>query len=408
MSDIPAGAIPVIIFLSIALTELCISGLMRKRTHRLSDTVTSIFMGLSMMLYTALYASGAFIIYTFTYDHFHLFELTKESWVTWVVAMVMFDFLSYVYHYAEHKINFMWASHATHHHSEDFNLTTAFRQPITGGSLSWIFFTPIALVGVPPEVMIACNFIHLFYQFIIHTKLVPSLGVLDFVLVTPSNHSVHHASNEQYLDKNFGSILIVWDILFGTFVREDKRMVTKYGVTRSVKSFNPLWLNTVVYKSIIERMLKAKSIKQALIALLGAPYDASDKDPLDARSNYVFHPKLSRFLTGYALLQTLFTTLAGIGVYWVQQSSGPVQLGFSFAVVLWSMLNVGKLLEGDERYLWSEAGKFALLMGVFTNGLMQWSLVLSLFVYLWSGVSLLLILVHAAALRGDRASLPRA
>ncbi|HET8706179.1 MAG TPA: sterol desaturase family protein, partial [Pseudomonadales bacterium] len=330
---------------------------------------------------------------------------SKDSLVTFALGMLLFDFLSYWYHVIEHKVNFMWASHATHHHSEDFNLTTAFRQPITGGSLSWVFFAPIAFVGVPPEVMLACNAIHLAYQFFVHTKLLPNLGFLDFILVTPSNHSVHHASNDEYLDKNFGSILIVWDILFGTFTREDKNIKTHYGVTRSVKSFNTLWLNTVIYKSILERMIKSRSPTQAISALLGAPYDPNSKDEPNQSTGYVFDPQLNSFLKGYILIQAFLVTLAGIGVYWVQVTGSLSQIGFSFLMVLLSMVNVGKLLEGDERYLWSEAAKFGTLVVVFASDVMSWELPMTLFVYGWSGLSLLLILPYLGAHRSGKAAL---
>ena len=171
MSHIPAEAIPVIAFFSFAAFEALVTLLFRRNYYRLSDTVTSVFMGLSMTLYGMLYLSGAYLFYGYCYDKFHLFEFSKTSAISFLLGMVLFDFLSYVFHVAEHKINFMWASHATHHHSEDFNLTTAFRQPITGGASSWLFFSPMAFLGLPLEVIVICNTIHIFYQFIVHTKL---------------------------------------------------------------------------------------------------------------------------------------------------------------------------------------------------------------------------------------------
>jgi alkylglycerol monooxygenase len=133
----------------------------------------------------------------------------------------MYDFFYYWKHRANHEVRIMWAGHITHHNSEFFNLSTALRQSSTTFFFDWIFYLPMAVVGVPPAMFVGVALIDLLYQYWVHTELVGKLGWFDRVFVSPSNHRVHHGQNDYCLDKNYGGILILWDRLFGTF--EDER-----------------------------------------------------------------------------------------------------------------------------------------------------------------------------------------
>ena len=155
----------------------------------------------------------------------------------WTVAILGWDFIYYWDHRISHETRFFWASHVNHHSSLEFNLSTALRQPWTAFQTAF-FVGVLALVGVSPALIVMSGAINLIYQYWIHTEVIDRIGPLEHVLNSPSHHRVHHGSNPQYLDKNYGGIFIVWDRLFGTFEREVEPV--RYGLTKNIHSYN-LW-----------------------------------------------------------------------------------------------------------------------------------------------------------------------
>jgi len=180
-------------------------------------------------------------VYALVYD-VRLFEIPTTVG-SMVLLFVLQDFCYYWFHRASHRIRWMWASHVVHHSSQRMNLSTAFRQsftyPISG---MWLFWVPLIVLGFSPEQVILMVLLSLAYQFFIHTQVVKTLGPLEWVLNTPSHHRVHHAKNPEYLDQNYAGVLIIWDRLFGTFVKEDPANPCEYGIVRQVRSHNPLFL----------------------------------------------------------------------------------------------------------------------------------------------------------------------
>src|SRR5262249_20160569 len=152
------------------------------------------------------------------YEHFRLIEPPADQPWVWLAALIAYDFFYYWLHRFNHEVNLLWASHVVHHSSEEFNLTTALRQPATGVLFNWIFYLPLAVLGVPVAMFLIIGAIDLLYQFWIHTIEVGSLGWFDRVFASPSNHRVHHGQSAYCIDKNYGGILIIWDRLFGSFV----------------------------------------------------------------------------------------------------------------------------------------------------------------------------------------------
>ena len=168
----------------------------------------------------------------------------------WIGALLAYDFCYYWLHRAGHRVAVLWAAHVVHHQSEDYNLSTALRQTSSGFLFGWIFYLPLAVAGVPPLVFGTVALIDLLYQFWVHTQQVGKLGWFDRWFCSPSNHRVHHAVNERYLDKNYGGILIVWDRLFGTFAEEDDAEPCVYGTRAPLRSWNPVWANLQVYRDL--------------------------------------------------------------------------------------------------------------------------------------------------------------
>ena len=160
-----------------------------------------------------------------------------STWPAWAAAILGWDFIYYWNHRLSHESRWLWAVHVAHHSSERYNLSTALRQPVAESITVAVPYSLLALLGVRPAMIEQARALNLIYQFWIHTEAIRSIGPLERVLNTPSHHRVHHGSNRQYLDRNHGSILIVWDRLFGTFEPEDEPVV--YGLTRNIDSYNP-------------------------------------------------------------------------------------------------------------------------------------------------------------------------
>ena len=178
---------------------------------------------------------------------FRLWDL-GTGWLGWSVAIVGWDLSYYWQHRAEHEIRLLWACHVNHHSSQRYNLSTALRQPWTPWT-HLLFYPAWALVGVRPWMIVAAEGFDLIYQFWVHTEAIDRMPRwFEAIFNTPSHHRVHHGSNNQYLDRNYGGILIVWDRLFGTFRAEDERVV--YGLTKNIDTFNPFRIAFHEYAAI--------------------------------------------------------------------------------------------------------------------------------------------------------------
>jgi sterol desaturase/sphingolipid hydroxylase (fatty acid hydroxylase superfamily) len=211
---------------------------------RLVDMVASLSSGMTNILKGTIGLSVTIISYEFMLQHFQLFHWEGTALWMYAVAFVYIDFTGYWVHRIEHTVNFFWNYHIIHHSSEEFNLACALRQSISDFiAVFTVFSLPMALLGIPLVVVAIVGPVHLFMQFWYHTRYIDRIGILEKVIVTPSHHRVHHAMNDQYLDKNYGQIFIFWDKLFGTYQDELKEVEPVYGVKRPVKTWNPFLIN---------------------------------------------------------------------------------------------------------------------------------------------------------------------
>jgi sterol desaturase/sphingolipid hydroxylase (fatty acid hydroxylase superfamily) len=246
-------------FLGLIAIEFAVGWRRGRNTYRLADAINSI--GLGMMsqvtgLFTKLAAIG---IYTWVYQHAALFELSTNAWWVWALGLLAYDFCYYWLHRFGHTMALFWAAHSIHHQSEDYNLSTALRQTSSGWIAGWVFYLPMALVGFPPLVFGVVALIDLLYQYWVHTQQIGKLGWFDRWFCSPSNHRVHHAVNEKYLDKNYGGILIIWDRMFGSFVEEDDAEPCVYGTIKPLRSWNPIWANLSFYTELARDSWHTKS-----------------------------------------------------------------------------------------------------------------------------------------------------
>jgi alkylglycerol monooxygenase len=349
-SQVIVLAIPV--FLLMMLGEWAIARHRGTRIYRFSDAVNSLSLGgLSQLsgLFTKLLAVG---IYTAVYHWVALFP-DAAFWSTWygvVLALLFYDFCYYWLHRAGHEVAIFWAAHVVHHQSQQYNLSTALRQTSSGALLGWVFYLPMALAGVPPLIFGIVALIDLLYQFWVHTELVRKLGWFDRVFCSPSNHRVHHAVNDGYLDRNYGGILILWDRLFGSFREEDVPCV--YGTRGNLRSWNPLWANAEVYWHLLQDSWRARHWGDKLRVWFKPPgWRPADvaarwpKPAFDLAQVQIFDPPLSRAVRAYVGAGFVILLAAVARVLWLAHALPPTNVAVwsaALAITFWSL---GAVLE---------------------------------------------------------------
>ncbi len=342
-------AIPV--FVALMAAEFGVGLALGRNVYRLNDAIGSLTAGILSQI------SGVFTlalrvgIYVVVYRRFALFPLKPDDWLVWLFALLAYDFLYYWNHRVGHECGLFWAAHVVHHQSENFNLSTALRQTSSGALLSWIFYLPMAIVGVPPLVFIVVGLIDLLYQFWIHTELIGKLGWFDRVFASPSNHRVHHGVNEQYLDKNYGGILIIWDRLFGTFVEEGERPV--YGVRGGLGTFDPIWANVSYYATMADMSFRARDWRDKLWAWFAPPgwrpanlKPAEPEPPFDVGAVRPYDPPAGRAASALAFA-ALALMVAATAAFLAIGPGLPLADGFAVFLALtaavWAM---GGLADG--------------------------------------------------------------
>ena len=230
-------------FFVLVLIEISYGHFTKKQTYTFMDTLSSLSSGMTNVIKDALGLAVILISYPFVLKYLAIFQLESSVFV-YITAFICIDFASYWVHRLNHKVNIFWNQHVIHHSSEEFNLACALRQSISNLiGFGAVFLIPAALLGVPAKVIMSLAPLHLFAQFWYHTQHIGKLGFLEYILVTPSQHRVHHAINPIYIDKNMAAIFSVWDRLFGTFQEELDSEPPVYGTLKPSKSWNPIWIN---------------------------------------------------------------------------------------------------------------------------------------------------------------------
>ena len=231
---------------------------MNRQTYRLSDTVNSLQLGTLSSLGDVLKLGFSGVVFGGLSHLVGLPQWSMNSAWQWVVVFIAYDFCYYWKHRYGHQWRIMWASHVAHHQSEEFNLSTALRQTGTD-YLGFVFYIPLYLAGIPAAAIVTVGSLNLIYQFWVHTEHIRRLGPLEWILVTPSNHRVHHARNPEYIDKNYAGVFIVWDRIFGTFKDERPQEPCVYGITKGLKSWNPLWANLHFWQETAQLAWRTRS-----------------------------------------------------------------------------------------------------------------------------------------------------
>ncbi len=236
--------------------------------YEAKDTATSLSMGVGNVLINIAWKAVVVVVYAALYELTPL-RIPADAWWAWAVLFFADDFAYYWFHRVSHEVRVFWASHVVHHSSQHYNLSTALRQ--TWVPMTYLpFWLPLALAGFEPWMILTQQAISLIYQFWIHTERVGTLPrPIELLFNTPSHHRVHHGANQQYLDRNYGGILIVWDRLFGTFAGEKERVI--YGLTKNIQTFKPTEVAFHEYKAIGRDLRRARGWHERAGYLFGGP-----------------------------------------------------------------------------------------------------------------------------------------
>lgn len=348
-------------------------------TYRLADSINSLSAGVLSQVSGLLTKGLGLLTYGFAVQHLALFELSAQQTWVWVLAFVLYDFCYYWNHRLGHERNVLWAAHSVHHQSEDYNLSTALRQTSSGFLFGWIFYLPLAVLGVPLLVFLTVGALNLLYQFWVHTRHVPKLGWYEWAFVTPSNHRAHHAQNAIYMDRNYGGVFILWDRLFGTFQEELDEEPVIFGVTTPLASWNPLWANLQFYVQLWRDAARAASwwdkLRIWFMPTGWRPADVEAKYPLSK-------PELSQFVKFEVPLSAGQKVYAGVqfALYLV---------GGTYLLAISASLTLGLLIAS---WVWVAFGLYSL--GVWLEN-RPWARLLEV-LRLLSSVPLLLALQQAA------------
>jgi len=345
-------------------------GLLRGRnTYRLNDTVNSLSLGSLSRLQSLVILGVSGTIYELTVAHMQFTQLPAAAPWVWISCFVLYDLVYYWKHRFGHEVAMFWGAHVAHHQSEDFNLGTALRQTSVD-FYSVLFYLPFFILGYPAEVLFTVVSLNLIYQFWVHTEHVPKLGPLEWILVTPSNHRVHHARNSIYVDRNYGGVFIIWDRLFGSFQDELDSEPVVFGLRKPLQSWNPLWANIHVYWRLLKDCWRTPGLTNKLKIWFMPPgwtapgIKTSCKlhiaEEIDLPSK--FDPALALNTRLYVLSQFVMTV--GLSLYLLLNSAtynyAANAVGVSF--LAYSFFVLGLWLEARATALWHEIARLLVLL----------------------------------------------
>lgn len=364
-------------FIGLVLIEILYGRFVKDQKHNLMDTVSSLSSGLTNVVKDSLGLVLILISYPFLLEHLALIEI-KATWLVWVVAFIALDFAGYWNHRLSHHINFFWNQHVIHHSSEEFNLACALRQPISNllGYYA-LLLIPAALVGVPHKVIAVLAPIHLFAQFWYHTQHIGKMGFLEYVIVTPSQHRVHHAINKEYIDKNLGQIFCVWDRIFGTFQEELDEVPPQYGVLKPANTWNPIIINFQHLWRLIQDAWRTKNYRDKFriwfMPTGWRPEDVIEKYPISIIKNVYnfrkYQPEASAALKAYSLFQLVVTTFLMLFMFYSYAAIGFDGLLLFGAFIFVGIYGYTTLMDRKIYAVWIEVirGVGGLTLIYFTN-----------------------------------------
>jgi len=362
-----AWAIP--LFLGLMVIEYLVAKKTGKNYFGFAESVSNINVGIAERLFDTFTVGLFYFVYDFLHRHFGIFHISSGP-LLWFSLLLLTDFIWYWYHRLAHEVNILWAVHVVHHQSEDFNYTVSARITVLQAVARMCFWSILPVIGFPPAMIVSVQLVHGIYPFFIHTRTIPKLGILEYILVTPSHHRVHHAANEQYLDRNYGDVFIFWDKLFGTFTEENEEPV--YGLTKPLNSYSFLWQHFHFILEIIYTVRQTKGWLPKLKVIFGKPdyIDPALRTRLEEKflvqdRNGVPNHRLQSYIIAQVgcLMLILFSFLLLENVI-----PAIIQVGISLFILL-TLINIGAILEQRRWVVYLEYARLLTLSAII---LYQW------------------------------------
>jgi len=317
----------------------------RPEIFNYESSVSNISIGLAERLINLFIAGSFYQLFYYIYENYRIFDLPSNFFI-WIGLILATDFVWYWYHRMGHEINFFWAAHIVHHHSEEFNFTAAARITTFQAIIRTGFWCILPFFGFHPNMVITMLVVHGAYSFFTHTQVIGRIKWLEYIFVTPSVHGVHHASDEKYLDKNYGDMFTFWDRIFGTFQEEEEK--PKYGLTHPLKSYSFLWQHFHYYFEIYELWKRSKGFKARWRAVFGSPA-AMDQDIRPMLEKKFLQDKTDRShrlkFRAYLYIQLAISTLALTVFTYYFENLNSYDKTFVLSFLLITLINCGALLE---------------------------------------------------------------
>ncbi|MEO5905201.1 MAG: sterol desaturase family protein [Saprospiraceae bacterium] len=261
------NGVAISIMLTTSLVEIAFVIFDSPQRKLIKDIGANILLGLLYLIAGMFVKTIALTVFSVFY-HYAIFK-PEMSWWLWIVGFLACDFMHYVYHWLGHKTRIFWAPHVTHHSSEYFNMSTGYRNNFFHVLYRFMFWAPLCLLGIPPVVVLVIESLTAIQNFIVHTEKIRKLGILDWIFNTPSNHRVHHGTNPEYIDKNLGGVLMIYDHLFGTYAKEVAPPI--YGLTHNIHTQNPYTIVTHEYVHLIKELPKINGMMNKIRYLFSPP-----------------------------------------------------------------------------------------------------------------------------------------
>jgi alkylglycerol monooxygenase len=249
--------------------EWLVGRLSNLKTHNLRDSVRNFIIGTVSFAGDFLFTILTLPLWIYMFHHVRIFNFDQGSLSMFIVLFILLDFSEYWFHRLSHKVNLLWQAHIVHHQSSFFNLTVGLRTSLFVPLFNIFFYSLFPLLGFNPENVMLVILIQGIYQLFIHTELVGKLGILEYLIVTPSAHRVHHGKNKIYIDKNYGKFLILWDQLFGTYERESEEV--EFGITRPLEKQDVVHSIVGPFKNLFKAMAFTKNIRAWRVLLFKNP-----------------------------------------------------------------------------------------------------------------------------------------
>ena len=258
------------IVLAMIFFEILVSNFQNQNFYKRSDTLCTIGLLLGNII-VAFAIKGTVLAFHIYLYQFRAFDFVNQIpiWALWIITFISIDLVFYIYHRMSHRIRFLWAIHLSHHSSEEMNFAVSFRQAWFGPISKIPFFMVLPLLGFDPTIVAVAGVISTLWGIVGHTQVIGKLGPLEWIFNTPSHHRVHHGSNKQYIDKNYGNLLIIWDRMFGTFEPEEEAV--KFGLVNNVNTFNPVKVTFIAWMSMIKDLKQKNSFFEAIKVIFGPP-----------------------------------------------------------------------------------------------------------------------------------------